>query len=465
MPVHPSSRREFLQIMAAAMAAAPQPARAADKNSPNLVYVFADQMRFCDMGCAGNEQIRTPNLDKLAGQGLRLANAYSAAPLCSPYRAQLQTGLYGHANGVPKNGLPLNQELPSFAKVFDAAGYATGYIGKWHLSGQRKARKGKEMVPGFVPPGGQRMGWNFWAAHEVIHKYLHSEYFRDQDEAIPIPGFESDFQTDLAIEFMRQNRSRPFSLMLSWGPPHEPYQIPERARNYYDPAKMPVRPNVPSQYRDDVQRELTKYYSLITCLDENMGRLMGALEELGLARNTILVFTSDHGNMIRSQGMRLKQKPWEESAHIPFLIRDPRTGKSGKTSDLIFNSIDIMPTMLGMCGLPVPRGLHGIDWSAALSGRGASKAPDSIYLALDSEGSSDEGRAAGAGGRWRAVRTREWMYVMQEAKDWLLYDVAKDPYQMNNLAEDRGRRNERQELKRLMDQWIERTGDKPWAVA
>src|SRR5689334_22443412 len=170
---HSPSRREFLEIMAAAMAAAPQPARAADSSHPNLVYVFADQMRFCDMGCAGNEHIRTPNLDRLAGQGLQLANAYSAAPLCSPYRAQLQTGLYGHANGVPRNGLPLKQDLPSFAKSFDAAGYATGYIGKWHLAGQRKERKAKEQVPGYVPPGGARMGWNFWAAHEVIHKYLH----------------------------------------------------------------------------------------------------------------------------------------------------------------------------------------------------------------------------------------------------------------------------------------------------
>src|SRR5262249_45355557 len=154
-------------------------------------------------------------------------------------------------------------------------------------------------------------------------------------EAIPIEGFESDFQTDLAIEFMRQNRSRPFALMLSWGPPHEPYQLPDRAKSYYDPAKMPVRPNVPSQYREEVQRELTKYYGLITCRDENMGRLMNSLAELGIADNTVLVFTSDHGNMIRSQGMRLKQKPWEESAHIPFMIRHPRAIKAGQTSDML----------------------------------------------------------------------------------------------------------------------------------
>src|SRR5262245_3008532 len=150
--MHTPTRRDFLQIMAAAMAATPQPAQPAPANSPNLVFVFADQMRFCDMGCAGNEHIRTPNLDRLAGQGVRLANAYTGAPLCSPYRAQLQTGLFGHANGVPRNGLPLRQDLPSIAKVFDDAGYATGYIGKWHLAGQRKARTGKELVNGFVPP-------------------------------------------------------------------------------------------------------------------------------------------------------------------------------------------------------------------------------------------------------------------------------------------------------------------------
>jgi arylsulfatase A-like enzyme len=450
--------------MAAAMAATPQPAPAAGNSGPNLVYVFADQMRFCDMGCAGNEHIRTPNFDRLAGQGLRLSNAYTAAPLCSPYRAQLQTGLYGHANGVPKNGLPMRQDVPTFARAFDSAGYATGYIGKWHLSGQRKARKGKELINGFVPPGEQRAGWNYWAAHEVIHKYMHSEYFRDKPEAISIPGFESDFQTDLAIEFMRQNRARPFSLMLSWGPPHEPYQLPDRAKTYYDPAKMPIRPNVPSEFRDDVRHELTKYYGLITCLDENMGRLMSAISELGIADNTVLVFTSDHGNMIRSQGMRLKQKPWEESAHIPFLIRDPRRIKPGQTSERLFNSIDIMPTMFGMCGLPLPHGLHGIDRSGELMGR-KSKDSDSIYLALDSEGSADEGRAAGAGGRWRAVRTRERMYVMREGEDWLLYDVRKDPYQMKNLAEDRSLRNERQELKKLLGTWMERTGDRPWPIA
>ena len=431
--------QHFLRSLPPAAAAA---SGAANAVRPNLVYVFADQMRFSEMGCAGNERIRTPNLDRLAGQGIRLTNAYSASPLCSPYRAQLQTGLYGHANGVPMNGLPLREDLPSMAKVLGQAGYATGYIGKWHLAGQRKAKPGGDFVYGFVPPGAARVGWDYWAVHEVNHHYLHGEYFRDTPVPIPIPGFEPDTQTDLAIDFMRRNRARPFALMLSWGPPHEPYQLPERGK-IYDPAQMPVRPNVPPEYHAKLRRELALYYGLITCLDENMGRIMNALAELNLGENTILCFSSDHGNMLRSHGMVLKQKPWEESSHIPFLVRYPRRVKAGQTKDLLFNSVDVMPTLLGLCGAPVPRGLHGSDRSANLTGASA-KEPDSIYLALDSKGSSEEGRAAGAGGRWRAVRTRESMFVMQEGRDWLLYDMSKDPYQMRNLAADQALESRRQ---------------------
>lgn len=450
------SRREFIAYAAAGMGAvacgAPSStSKEAVSSRPNMLFIFADQMRYCAMGCMGNTYIQTPNLDRLAGEGILFTNAFSATPVCSPYRAQLMTGKYSHTTGVVHNSLKLPNEERCIAEVFKEAGYATGYIGKWHLVGLLDVPEDDIRKRGFVPPGEARQGWDYWAAHEYFHNYYNVCYYRDSPEPVFVEGYEPDVQTDLAIEYMRVNKARPFCLMLSWGPPHPPYEPPEQFA-IYDPEKVPLRPNVPGRFHDKAREKISKYYGLVTSLDVNIGRITQAMYELGIADNTILCFTSDHGDMLYSQGQRYKQRPWEESIHIPFIMRFPNRIRANRKKDVLFNSVDVMPTLLGLCNLPIPQGVQGADLSPViLSRRG--REPESAYFANTSFW------VGGPGRDWRGIRTKHWKFATSTKGDWVLYDIEEDPFEMKNLVRDNKYRSKKEELRKKLKDWIERTGD------
>ncbi len=188
---------------------------------PNLLLVFADQMRGMDMGCAGNPDVRTPAMDRLAKQGVRLTRCFATSPVCSPNRAILLTGTYPTTNRVPGNDLPLPSHLPSLGTIARGHGYRTAYIGKWHLDGVPRTK--------FTPPGPRRSGFDFWAAYNCTHDYFHPKYYRDTPQVVEVDGYEPEVQTDLALAFLDEQRdaAEPFCLVLSWGPPHDPYdQVP-----------------------------------------------------------------------------------------------------------------------------------------------------------------------------------------------------------------------------------------------
>ncbi len=441
------SRREFIKFASAGIAAATAGAGselcgAADrKRRPNVLYVFADQMRAAAMGCMGNTCVKTPNLDALAGQGLLLTNAMSCSPVCSPYRAQLMTGRYGHTTGVIHNDIKLPNTETTLPEMLKRAGYSTGYIGKWHLNGDRS---------GFVKPE-DRQGWDYWAALACSHQYFKTRYFRDTPEPIPINGYEPDVQTDLAIEFIKQNRDRPFCLAVSFGPPHNPYRAPAKF-DIYDPAKLPLRPNVPPGQAEKWRPQIAQYYGLVTSLDANIARMMKALETLGIAEDTIFCFSSDHGDMLGSQGHRLKQRPWEESVNVPFIMRYPRRLGPGRKSDVLLASVDVMPTLLGFCGATVPAGVQGRDLSGVLAGDGGDE-PTMVYFA-------NTHRGGGPGTDWRGIRTKRWKYAYHAKGDWVLYDLAADPYEMNNLIGDPKYKAKRDELRALLDARRKELGDK-----
>ena len=458
----PLSRREFIRRAAVGIGAGAAAVRRTDPfaaeggEQPNILYVFADQMRFCAMGCAGNPCVQTPNLDQLAGQGMLLTNAFSCTPLCSPYRAQLLTGRYGHTTGVVTNDVKLPESEITIAEVLREQGYSTGYIGKWHLEGARRAPKDDVRHGGFVPPGEARQGFDFWAALECSHNYYKTRYYRDTPEPIPVNGYEPTNQANLAIEFMKANRKRPFLLMLSFGPPHSPY-APPKEFDIYDPAKVPLRPNVPKSMEAAARRNIAQYYGLITSLDHEIGRMMQTLDELGIAGRTIVCFSADHGDMLYSQGQRLKQRPWEEAAHIPFILRYPDRIKAGQKKDALFGSVDVAPTLLGLCGAPIPQGVQGVDLSPVLLGK-SDKEPQSVFLSNNATG--------GGGGfipPWRGVRTKEWLYAWSvgiEDGDWLLYNVNDDPYELNNRIDDPACAEIKAKLRALTDKWRRDTGDK-----
>jgi arylsulfatase A-like enzyme len=419
---------------------------AAGAPRPSFLIVLPDQLRAQALGCLGSPDIQTPYLDALAKEGVLFRNTFANTPVCCPARAVLLTGRYAHANGMVANDLRLRESERTVAEILREQGYRTGFIGKWHLDGGPR-------LPGFVPPGPRRQGFDFWAANECSHAHFNTQYFRDSDAPIPVKTFEAEAWTDLAIEFLRETRDRPFFLVVSMGPPHDPYGAPEKFRKMYDPATMTMRPNWVEGTPGGGRKEIAAYAAAVSAVDEQVGRLTGALRELGLAEDTFLLVTSDHGDMLGSQGRRLKRTPWEESIGVPGLVRYPRGAAPGRVVDALFTHVDVAPTMLGIAGLPVPPSMQGSDLSGIVRG-GGGPGPESAFFQLFVPYHSDK-VAEG----WRGVRTDRYMYARTETEPWVLYDLRTDPYEQRNLAADPAAAAIRADLEGKLQAWMKKTGD------
>ncbi len=417
---------------------------------PNLVFVLADQWRAQATGYAGNKDVRTPHLDKLAGQSVNFTNAVSGCPVCSPYRASLMTGQHWLTHGIFYNDKPLNPDATTIGKVYRQAGYDTACIGKWHIDGHGR--------DAFIPKE-RRHGFDFWRVCECTHDYNHSLYYGDTPEKQYWPGYDAIAQTREAQTYIRDHAKRPFVLFLSWGPPHAPYQTaPEKYRRLYaDPSAFFLHPNVPEPLREKARQELAGYYAHIAALDDCIGDLLKTLEECGIEENTILVFTSDHGDMLYSQGQTKKQKPWEESVRIPFLIRYPvALGRMGKVIDMPINTPDIMPTLLGLSGLVIPDSVEGRDYSAVVRG---TQRPDNDAALIMCPVPFHQWNYQQGGREYRGVRTRRYTYARDLKGPWLLYDNQADPYQLTNLCDNPQYAQIRQELENALAQKLKDRND------
>ena len=249
------------------------------ERKPNLIFVFGDQHRQCDVGCAGNPQVQTPAMDQLAQEGMFFPNTFTNVPICVPARGCLMTGKHPLNHKAVSNDLPLPLTETGIAEVFKASDYATGYIGKWHLGGMPRDK--------FITPE-MRFGFDHWVGWNCHHNYFNAPYHDSDGNQMQIDGYEPDFQTDQAIQYCRDHVDEPFCLYMSWGPPHNPYEyVPERYKEMYPPEDIQLRPNAVDT--PATRKDLSGYYAHITALDENLGRLMHALDELGIADDTILV--------------------------------------------------------------------------------------------------------------------------------------------------------------------------------
>lgn len=425
---------------------------------PNVLFVFADQMRGTDMGCAGNGEVQTPNMDRLAAEGTRFSHAFANCPVCTPSRAMLLSSRYPLSNRVIANDLPLPEDLPTIGAAFRDAGYRTGYIGKWHLDGVPRDK--------WTLPGPRRHGFDDWAAFNCSHNYFRpNKYYRDAPEAVMAEGYEPEVQTDLALQFLAKPEVRPFCLFLSWGPPHDPYpMVPERYKAQYAPQQLTLRPNVrplqPASIRLarnlEPRQTLADYYAAITALDEQLGRLLDALQAGGLADNTVVVFTSDHGDQLWSHGTMKKQQPYEESIGVPLLVRWPDRIPAGRLSDALVSIIDYTPTLLDLAGLPALPSAQGESRAELLLGRQAQGA-DAVFLMDITQ--MDESQVQQLP-EWRGLRTQRYTYVRrQDGADWLLFDNERDPYQLENRIIDSSYAVTRQHLATQLNAWLERTGD------
>ena len=403
---------------------------------PNIVFVFGDQWRAQATGYAGNPTVKTPHLDRFATESINLTQAVSGYPVCSPARASLLTGQFPLTHGVFVNDVHLDNSAVSIAQAFKQGGYQTSYIGKWHVDGHGRSN--------YIPPE-RRQGFADWKVLECTHNYNQSAYYSgNSDQKLFWDGYDAIDQTKAAEDYIRQHRNsdQPFLLMISWGGPHAPYQtVPEEYRELYQPENIPLRPNVPAEAAKQAQEDIAGYYAHCTVLDECMGSLLTTIEAEDIQDNTIVVFTSDHGDMLGSQGLIKKQKPWEESIRIPFLLRYPALfGQEGQqVPEAMIGMQDMMPTLLGLSRLPIPEGVEGIDFSNFLQGDenpSDSTALLACYHPFGQWRSGIDGGPYGFTGReFRGIRTNSHTYVRSLQGPWLLYDNLNDPYQLDNLVD------------------------------
>ena len=455
-----SSRRQFLSAVGAAglaatpLACAAQAIRAEGPamKRPNLVYVFADQLRRQACGYAGDERAQTPHIDRLAAQGVDFCNAASSTPVCSAYRASLFTGKHTTSTGMVINELRLSPDHECFGHLLSRAGYRTAYVGKWHLWANQLGHHYDD-PNGFVPPGPYRLGFDgLWAAYNFHHVYHDSFYYRDEPRKIHYGKevYEPDAQTDMAIDFVKgaAGRPQPFSLFLSWGTPHDPWgwdNVPKRFADRFRDVAFPKPPNYKprndphadgwARFRPRERAQLERwqrvYYAMTANLDWNLGRLLGALDDAGVADDTLVVFTSDHGEMFGAQGRRAKNIFYEEAVRVPFLVRWPGHTPAGAKADACLGTPDILPTLLSLMGLPVPKAAEGMDLAHCALGK---QGPEPEAALLQGTGTT----AAWADGHeWRALRDKRFTYaVYRRDRAELLFDNQADPYQKTHLAPD-----------------------------
>lgn len=447
------------------------------ESRPNVIWVIADQLRGQALGYAGDPNVSTPHLDRLAAEGHTFTAAVAGAPLCSPARASMLTGRFPACSGVAGHEQPLPASASTVATALRDTGYRTCYVGKWHLDGNRP-ELGAETFGGdgarirMIPPA-RRGGFTDWWAYENNNRpfdcLVHTDAGNvpsgvpvlaaaDGMEQFRLPEYESDGLSQLLINWLRQQvtsrPSEPFFAVLSVQPPHNPYTAPAENMARYTPGHITLRPNVPpvENVRERARRDLAGYYAAIERLDHNIGRLRTEVAKLGITDDTYIIVTSDHGDMHGSHGQWRKTAPWEESVRVPLIISGPsREHQETHRLDIPISHVDLPATILGLCGLRVPAFMQGTDLSAWLaSPRATGPACDSAYIGIP----VPTGHPDSVDRSWRGVVTRAgWKYVEMHGGPWLMFDLRSDPYEQVNLAHNTKHLAQRSELADLLNQW------------
>lgn len=451
-------RRAFLGTMVGGMAAMAGPARGQERavegrRPPNVVYVFADEHRWQSMSFTELPQVRTPHMERMAREGVEFTHCISNYPVCSPYRAMLMSGMWPYQTGVIDNNIPLDPNGPALGKAFRAAGYRTGYIGKWHLGGTRAESFGFD----------QSLIWTETNTH-----WDKSAYHPPDGEPVRPKGYNATLMTDQAIAYITENRDEPFFLMLSINPPHADFlDAPAEKKALYPEGSLPFRPNVDlDTAADDPDAHIARrnewryyqgYHAHISAVDDELGRIIAKLEELGLAEDTILVYSSDHGSMFGSHGVGSKRQPYEESIRVPFMVWGPGRVPRGRKFDALLGGIDKFPTLCGLAGISGPASCRGQDFSPWVwQGRGPD--PESQFIMHISKDFASGGQAHPAP-IFRGVRTKRHMYAVGPDEYRRLYDLAEDPYQLRNLAGDPAHDALAERLHALTREWVGQAGD------
>ncbi|MFI5694711.1 sulfatase [Kribbella sp. NPDC051586] len=453
---------------------------------PNLLFILADQWRSSALGCLGQDPVLTPHLDDLAAESVLLTNAVSNYPVCSPYRAMLMSGQYPFQNGVPLNvnsvtaplGVELRAGVTCWSDVLHADGYDLGYVGKWHLDAPIEddavhgegPREDGCVWDAYTPPA-RRHGFEFWYSHGCSDDHLRPHYWTGnapREAPTRVEAWSPEHETDVAVDFLHGAGERyrddgtSFALMMSYNPPHQPFDtVPARYLDKYRhlaAEDLLVRPNVRwgSLEADEAATIAPQYFAAMTGVDAQIGRLLATLDAEGLADDTIVVFTSDHGMQLGSQGLIYKNVWYDESLLVPFLLRWPGRVPA-RADDLLLGAPDVAPTLLGLLGADVPDEMQGRNLADALRGERSDRPDRAVYLrpAAEAENTPED---------VRGLRTHDRMLVVQRAADGSetvhLFDLVRDPYQNEDVAAQRPdevaalRTALNEELSRCNDPWV-----------
>lgn len=462
--------------------------KAGGEQHPNILFILSDDQRWDTLGAAGNKNIKTPNLDRLAREGAYFTTGYVAAPLCCPSRAAFLTGLYPHQTGVLTNGrgvTTIPKGIKTVANYLNAAGYVSGFVGKWHIDGD-PMKYGFVDVPVYLPAGGSQHKDPFLVVDgnkkplpgEVrSNEDKEDEYYSKPAQVLKVEGLITPIFADASIKFLEKHKSGRFFLWLATTAPHTPYyrdpQFP------YDEGKLKPPPGWTEKTLKP-GADWSGYYSTISHLDFHLGRVLKRLEELGLDKNTVVIFSSDNGFMMLSHDLRGKAVWYEESVRVPWLIKWHGKVKPKTVVKTPVVSVDLLPTVLDIAGAEIPYQYEGMSLLPAL-GINKGKVRDVVFSEVkqvvktlkgklkpiekkDNKKKKKEGKLKkkgnkmrSAGKHWQMVKTDTAKYVWFEDGTEMLFDLKKDPGEFNNLADDSAYENILQKMRKLHSDWLKVT--------
>ncbi|MBD3672398.1 MAG: sulfatase [Planctomycetaceae bacterium] len=406
----------------------------------NLLIIQTDEHHFSTLGCYGGTIVGTPHIDSIAKNGAKCTSFYATTPVCSPSRGSLVSGLYPQKTPVVTNNIPLDDSIVTFAEILKRNGYATGFAGKWHLDGSGKPQWAPERKFGFED---NRFMYNRGHWKRLVdtedgprvgakNKKGQPNYdLNGADEKT----FTTDWLSDKAIDFINKNKDQPFCYYLSLPDPHGPNTVRPPYDTMYADINVPIPVSLNRQPKQipawgkpagvkpaQLQKLMRQYYGMVKCIDDNVGQIIETLKEQGVYENTIIVFTSDHGDLCGEHGRLNKGVPYEGSARIPFLITCPGKIQPGTVIEESLGCVDFLPTVLGLMKIEVPHQVDGRDASGLFMGNVEESWEDITFV------------RSTPGGVWLSAITARWKLVYSINEEPWLIDVQDDPNELTNLA-------------------------------
>lgn len=445
---------------------------------PNLLIVMSDQHSYDMLGCYGNTQVKTPNLDQFASEGVRFSHSFTNQPVCTPFRGMILSGMHPLKNGAFVNDVPLlPNETKLLGQVLKEEGYQTAYIGKWHLLGGDRKRP--------IPEGPLRYGFDLVQTNNCHVDYRPGKcfYWNEEGERSFFEQWEVYGQTRQALDYLDQvDPDKPFALIVSWHPPHDwgkfkgedgkmhyRYETIDELMDIYTRDSIQVRPGMEST--PDLRRMYHGHMAMVSGVDRAFGMLMDKLDSMGVMDNTLTLFTADHGDMLEShQAIKPKQYPHDYSARIPMMIKYPEKIKEPYVSDLLVGALDIMPTVLSLLDIESEQNYDGQDLSSSI----LTKDEDAVaYIPI-----WNYRRGVTDNSSWRGVVTKSYTFAMTNPeKDTLeeggrlwqlsnvLFDRQQDPHQLNNLYDSPEKQQQQAKLEAMTMDWMKKYRDEFYNAA